>query len=148
VEELTGREIALFRLLYLGQPQTAGLPLAVLHDRLDLIEPWAAEAVRTPFRPAWDVLHTLLGYYAHVVEASRTADKEAKRRRSVPSARGRRLGARASGRGPRRVGEGERGGLNPEPDELGAVELAVLLQPIRVHQPRGVLVRVLPDRRE
>ena len=40
------------------------------------------------------------------------------------------------------------GGLDLHADELGAVGLAVLLQPVGVHQPRGVVVGVGEDRGE
>jgi hypothetical protein len=40
------------------------------------------------------------------------------------------------------------GGLDLGADEVGPLGLAVLLQPVGVHQPRGVVVRVGADRRE
>jgi hypothetical protein len=85
---LTGPEERLFSLMYVGVPETAGFPLAVLYDRLDLIEPWLAEVVRDPDRPpAWDVLYGLLTTYADLAGPRRDADRDSKRRTARTSLR-------------------------------------------------------------
>lgn len=93
-EKLTDKELALFRVMYIGTPQTAGLPLAVLHDRRDLFEPWLTAFTRRPRTPRWGVLYTLFGYYAAMTSDRRTADKAAKQRKPLGPKKGR-TGGRA-----------------------------------------------------
>jgi hypothetical protein len=82
IPQLSDREVQLYRLLYIGVPETCGYPLAALFERLDLLEPWLGALATDPNgTPNWEVLYTLLRTYAWIAEVRREADRELKRRR-------------------------------------------------------------------
>jgi hypothetical protein len=123
---LTAREAELFSLMYISVPETNGLPLAVLFERLDLLEPWLADVVGRPITPHdWAVFHTLLGYHASTAEVRRRADRQRKRqgagagrtpdRDPVPRASPERGGAARKAKTERRAGPR----IEPLPPELG-----------------------------
>lgn len=104
--KLTDREERLFRLLYCRNLDAGGFPLAVLHDRLDVLEPWIAAIVSEPDRPTdWPVFFALLVAYAYMSDARLETDARERIRRfeggttderDVPE-RGRHGGAAADG---------------------------------------------------
>ncbi len=81
-ESLTGREVALFELLYAGVPETYGIPLAVLYERLDVVEPWLAALARQPgeVAPDWGTFYAVLGAYSDIAGSRREVDVEKKRK--------------------------------------------------------------------
>lgn len=76
---LSDREVALFRLLYVGHEAFGGLPLFILFGRFEQLEPWLELVLISPDDLQLGHFYTLLQYYAVMARSRRSADA-AKRR--------------------------------------------------------------------
>lgn len=80
-EPLTEAETLLFASSYLSNPDFGGLPLLLLHDRLDFLREAILETWNRPDdRDAVAVLHTMMHYYSELASNRRAADRRYKQR--------------------------------------------------------------------
>ena len=88
VPKLSLREVSLFKSMYVGVRETCGLPLAVLYERLDVLEPWLAAATTAPGKgkTSWGGFYAALGTYAFVACQRREVDRDKKRKQKIRTA--------------------------------------------------------------
>jgi hypothetical protein len=80
-EPLTEAETLLFASSYLSSPDFGGLPLLLLHDRLDFLHEAILETWNRPGDLyAVAVLHTMMHYYSELASNRRAADRRYKQR--------------------------------------------------------------------